>query len=99
MTIKREFFKFVIPSIISMLAMSLDTIVDGIFIGKGIGPNALAAVNLTAPVINVIYAIAIFIGIGGMTLTSIKLGEDKIDQANQIFNQSIFTVVSGTTIF
>ena len=39
----KKFFRFVIPSILSMLAFSLYTMVDGMFVAKGIGEKALAA--------------------------------------------------------
>ena len=45
-SLRKKFFHFVIPSIISMWIYSLYSIVDGIFVAVGVGEHALAAVNL-----------------------------------------------------
>ncbi|MDZ7548923.1 MATE family efflux transporter, partial [Clostridium perfringens] len=45
----RKFFNYVIPAVIGMLVTSLYIVVDGMFVGKGVGSNALAAVNIAFP--------------------------------------------------
>ena len=47
----RLFFRCALPSMISMAMLSLYTVADGIFVGRYVGPNALAAVNLVMPLI------------------------------------------------
>ena len=49
MDLIKRFFKFVVPSIVSMWIFSLYTMVDGIFVSRGVGEIALRAVNLSMP--------------------------------------------------
>lgn len=68
------FFKYSIPSVFAMWVYSLYTMVDGIFIGRYVGPLGLASVNLTMPLINFIFAVGIMIAIGSSTLMAINYG-------------------------
>ena len=51
--------KFAAPSIIMMMFMSLYTIIDGIFISRFVGSNALSSLNIVYPIINIVFAIGI----------------------------------------
>ncbi|MPQ43839.1 MATE family efflux transporter [Clostridium tarantellae] len=81
-----EFMKFVAPAILSMVFISLYTIIDGIFVSTLIGSDALASINITLPIINLIFGIAIMFGTGGSALVAIKLGEKKFKNANKSFS-------------
>lgn len=81
----RVFLSYSIPCIIAMFLTSFITVVDGIFIGAKMGGNGLAAVNLTLPVLYILLALTIMIGVGGVTLASHSLGEKNHHQANQKF--------------
>ena len=72
--VKKLFFKFAIPSILGMLIVSLQIMVDGLFLSKGIGPLGLAAVNLSMPLINLLLSVALMICIGGGVLVGIASG-------------------------
>ena len=95
-SVRKEFFKYVIPSIAGMLVVSLDILADGIFVGRGLGPHALAAVNLVSPILSIIAASAVFLSVGGATLASICLGQGRDDEANVIFNKSFVMVIVST---
>lgn len=71
----RTILKYAIPSVISMWIFTIYTMVDGIFIGKYVGPLGLAGVNITMPLINLTFAIGIMIAIGSSTMISIHYGE------------------------
>ncbi|MDD6043726.1 MAG: MATE family efflux transporter, partial [Eubacteriaceae bacterium] len=73
MLIKR-FFHYVIPTVISMWIFALYTIVDGIFVARGVGADALAAVNLSSPVNNMIFSAGILFATGSATMISFALG-------------------------
>lgn len=83
--------KFAFPSIIMMLFMSLYTIVDGIFISRFLGSNALSSLNIVFPVINVVIAIATMLGTGGNAIISKYLGEGRDRDARECLTQ--FTVI------
>ena len=55
--LRGQFLKFLLPSIGSMWFFALYTMLDGIFVGKGVGPEALAAVNLANPFISIIFTL------------------------------------------
>ncbi|OJT80017.1 hypothetical protein BM533_23480 [Clostridioides difficile] len=52
MSLGKRFFKYLAPSVVAMWVFSLYTMVDGIFVSKGVGELALAAVNISMPFIN-----------------------------------------------
>ena len=87
------FFKYAIPSIMGLLLMSIYTIIDGIFVGNFVGANALASINITLPGIHIIIAISIVIGIGSQSLMGIRLGEGKIDVAQNVFKTGFILVL------
>ena len=76
--------KFAFPSIIMMIFMSLYTIVDGIFISRFLGSNALSSLNIVFPVINVVIAIATMLGTGGNAIISKYLGEGRRDRKSVV---------------
>ena len=67
--------KFALPSMIMMVFMSLYTMVDGIFVSRFVGTQALSAVNIVYPIYNVIIAIGIMLATGGSAVIAKKLGE------------------------
>jgi len=83
--------KFAFPSIIMKIFMSLYTIVDGIFISRFLGSNALSSLNIVFPVINVVIAIATMLGTGGNAIISKYLGEVRGRDARECLTQ--FTVI------
>jgi len=87
--IGKTLFKYAFPSILSMWIFALYSIVDGIFVGKGVGSKALAAVNLSMPFLNFSFAISIMISIGASTLISSYLGKGKIQKSRDLFTSTI----------
>lgn len=88
MSLKRRFLQFVIPSILAMLVFNLYTMVDGIFVAQYVGETALAAVNLSMPYINFIFAFSLLFSIGASTIISIYRGQKNLEKANQVFSQN-----------
>lgn len=86
------FRHFAIPGVLSSLSMCLYGIVDGMILGRFIGPNAMAAVNMASPIFNIISCLAILIAIGGNTLVGISLGEQNRDKANHYFNNAVMAL-------
>lgn len=96
---KRQFLKYVVPSIVSMLIFNLYTMVDGIYVGRYVGEHALAAVNISMPYINFIFAFSILFSIGTSIVVAIYKGEDKIKEANKTFTKNtLFLSVCGLSI-
>ena len=90
-------FKYSLPSVVGMVVMSVYNIIDRMFIGQGVGPDAIAGLAITFPVMNVSAAFGVLIGGGAGARTSIVLGQGKRDTAEQILGNSlVMTLVFGT---
>ena len=68
MDISTLFRKLLVPTVLGMVFSAIFVITDGIFVGKGIGSDALAAVNITAPLFMIATGIGLMFGVGGSVL-------------------------------
>lgn len=88
-TRNQNIIKYVIPTMLGSVCFFLFTIIDGIFVGHGVGTDALGAVNLVMPFVMVVNALFMLATIGGVTIVAIRLGQGNEDGANQAFMHSI----------
>ena len=93
MNLVAKFFKFTVPSIVSMWIFSLYTMVDGIFVAHGVGSHALGAVNLSMPFVSLIFTIGILLATGTSTVLSLALGQGDEEKARNYFNQNLAVVI------
>ncbi len=77
--------KFAVPTIAMTVFMSFYTMVDGLFVSNLIGTDALSAINLTAPVIQLVTAISTMLATGGSAVIMKKMGEQKAEEAKEDF--------------
>ncbi|KEZ85239.1 hypothetical protein IO99_16060 [Clostridium sulfidigenes] len=99
MRLKKLLIKFLFPSILAMLATSVNILCDTIFISQGVGKEGLSALGIAIPIYNVYNAVSLLIGMGGATLYSINMGKKNNEKANQVFNTSIFiAIIIGLSI-
>lgn len=89
----KTFLHYVIPSVAAMVLFSSYTIVDGIFISKGVGELALAGVNISLPFINFLSGVAILLSMGTSTLCAFALGQGDHEKAEKIFTQTVAIIV------
>lgn len=85
--------RYVIPSVAAMIVSFLYIVVDGIFVGRGVGAHALAAVNIAVPFTTLATAFAGMIAIGGSTITAIRIGRGDKDAANESFLNSMLVSI------
>ncbi len=81
----KNILRFAIPTIAMSVFMSFYTMVDGLFVSNLIGTGALSAINLTAPVIQVVTAISTMLATGGSAVIMKKMGEQKPGEAREDF--------------
>jgi len=81
-------WKFSVPAVIGMLVNALYSVVDRIFIGRGVGSLALSGVAITFPITNIIMGIGMLIGAGAAAVVSIKLGQKKPEDAERILGNA-----------
>ena len=93
--------KYSVPAIIGMIVNGLYNVVDRIFIGNipGVGPLAITGLGVTMPIMTIIMAFGMLIGIGATTNISIKLGQDKKEEAEKLIGNAItLAVIVGLLI-
>lgn len=75
-----------------MIIFSLYSMVDGFFVSKYVGVEALSAVNLSMPFINIVFALGIIAAVGSQTMCGVFIGRKNYMKANKIFSFNIKTV-------
>ena len=85
----KKLTQYVVPTILGNCAYFLFTIIDGIFVGQGVGTDALGAVNLVWPFVMVLNAIIMLTVVGGVTVSAVRIGRGDIAGANQAFMHSL----------
>jgi len=88
-----------VPASIGILVMSLNILVDTIFVGNWIGPTAIAAINVVLPVSFFIAALGMSIGVGGSSIISRALGADNEKKACKTFGNQITLTILFTVVF
>ena len=97
--ITKLLFKQAVPASIGILVMSLNILVDTIFVGNWIGSIAIAAINVVLPVSFFIAALGMSIGIGGSSIISRALGSKNSEKALKTFgNQITLTLLLTITL-
>lgn len=86
------FLTIAMPGMVSMFAMSIYSIIEGIFIGQILGEGAFAAVNIAMPLVMINFSLADLIGVGASAPISIALGMDKHKTANNVFTCSVIMI-------
>ena len=77
--------RFVFPSVLTVMVISIYSIVDGFFVSNLVGKNAFAALNLIYPLLGALGAFGFMIGAGGSALVSLTLGQGDSSRANRYF--------------
>ena len=88
-SLKSDFLRFIIPSIIAQWVFSLYTMVDGIFVARGVSEVALTAVNISMPFTTGLFSISILFAVGNSTIVAILLGQGEKERANEVFTQNV----------
>lgn len=76
------------PTLVGMIFNSALTLIDGIFVGRGVGPEGIAAVNIVAPIFMVTTGIGLMFGTGSSVIASIRLSKNKVKAARIIMTQA-----------
>lgn len=84
--------KYTLPTIVMMICFSLYTIIDGMFVSRFVGSNALSAINIVYPVIFLMLGISIMLATGGSAIVARYMGEGKNQEAKESF--TLITIVA-----
>ncbi|WP_321801271.1 MATE family efflux transporter [Burkholderia sp. BCC1988] len=91
----KQFTSLAIPTILSGWVYTIYTLIDGIFIGRYVGQQALAALNLVVPLLYIPYAVSVTVGVGGATLIARLLGEQRDAEARRAFSQVLWVMLAS----
>ena len=91
--------RFAFPSIVMMVFLSLYTIVDGFFISRFVGSNALSATHIIFPVINVELAVGIMLATGGSAVVARRMGMGEEEHARQDFTLIVLAGLAASAVF
>lgn len=86
------FFKYVIPSILGLLAISSASIIDGYFVGNYVGAIGLASINISYPITTVLFGLALMFAVGSSVMVGKLMGENNSKDASNVFTKSIISV-------
>jgi len=89
----KNLIKYLIPAVIGQICFFLFTIIDGIFVGNGIGENALGAINICMPYVMVVNAFYMLITVGGVTIYAVRTGREDHEGANQAFLHALILMI------
>lgn len=98
-SIGKLLFKQAVPASIGILVMSLNVLIDTIFVGNWIGSVAIAAINVVLPVSFFIAALGMSIGIGGSSMISRALGAEDHEKSLKTFGNQIMLTLSLSILF
>lgn len=87
-SIPKLFSQLFFPTLIGMVFNAVLTVIDGIFVGQGVGANGIAAVNIVAPLFMVVTGLGLMFGIGSSVIASIRLANGEVKAANIISTQA-----------
>ncbi|MDL2217252.1 MATE family efflux transporter [Christensenellaceae bacterium OttesenSCG-928-M15] len=82
------FLRYCIPTVLSLWVFTMYSLVDGMFVARGVGELALSAVNMATPYMQVLFSLGILFGVGTSTVVSILRGQDQLEKANKVFTQN-----------
>lgn len=92
-------FRFSVPAVAGMFVNTSYGIVDRIFVNNVFGEDALAAVALSFPIMLIMLSAAMMIGIGTNTLLSIRLGQNRVDEAERLMGVAFCLFLVVTVLF
>jgi len=98
-------WQFSVPAIIGMLSSSLYMIINRLFVGNVVGSDAISGMSVTMPISFILMAFGMLVGIGAGSLISIRLGQQKQEEAEHILGNAltlffiIAVVISGSLLF
>ncbi len=95
----RLLWDYSLPAVVGMLVMSLYNVVDRIFIGQGVGTEAIAGLAITFPVMNLSAAIGVLIGAGAAARVSIRLGAGDHRGAEQVLGNSLVITILNAVVY
>ncbi|GAA9414346.1 HP1184 family multidrug efflux MATE transporter [Helicobacter pylori] len=97
-SIRKLFFYYFIPLAFSMISLSTYSMIDGMFVGKKLGKEAIAAVNIAWPIFPALVAYELLFGFGAASIVGYFLGQNKTHRARLVFSSVFYFVAISVFI-
>lgn len=97
-SVGRLMWRYFTPAFVGVMANALYNIVDRIFIGQGVGSLALAGLGVIFPIMLIIMGFGMLIGVGAGVMVSIRLGEQKREEADKVLGTTLFLIALVSTL-
>ncbi|ANH48584.1 membrane protein [Helicobacter pylori] len=97
-SIRKLFFYYFIPLAFSMISLSTYSMIDGMFVGKKLGKEAIAAVNIAWPIFPALIAYELLFGFGATSIVGYFLGQNKTHRARLVFSSVFYFVAISAFI-
>ncbi len=97
--IGRLLWDYSLPGVVGMLVMALYNVVDRIFIGQVVGPEAIAGLAVTFPLMNITTAIGVLVGVGSSSWVSILLGQRDFQRAHLMLGNAMTLTLINAAIY
>lgn len=95
---KKKYLGFILPSTLSFLLTGIYSIVDGIFVGRAMGDDGLAAINIAWPLVALIIALGTGIGMGASVMVSLNMGAGDHGTAQRMEGNAFFLLFTGAVL-
>ncbi len=89
--INKKIHQYILPGVLMTVAMQLGNVVDGMIVGNLLGPDAMAAIELSMPVLLFLQMPGMMLAMGGAAEAAVLLGKRKMREADGVFTASLIT--------
>ncbi|MDL2246926.1 ATP-binding protein [Methanobrevibacter sp. OttesenSCG-928-K11] len=97
--VNKVFYSYFLVSVLSILAMAIGTSIDSLVAGNLLGPQALAGLGISSPIVVFLSTISGILGSGALALATVLIGEDKLERINPIFTVTMLLAIVFSIIF
>lgn len=97
--VSRLLWQYSLPAVTGMVVTSLYNVIDRIFIGRGVGADAIAGLAITFPVMNLSTAIGVLVGAGAAARVSIMLGANDRENAERVLGNSLVLLIVNASVY
>lgn len=94
-----KLLRYIVPTYLTSLFNTVYTIIDGIFVSAYVGTDALAAINIVYPIVNVLTGIALIFATGGSAVAALHIGGNRKNAAGRSFSVSVAASILLGSLF
>ncbi len=98
-TVKKKYAEYFLPTVLTAMATNIATIINSVIAGNLLGQNALAAINLMSPIIQLYFSITILFGLGASSIISFAKGKRDDRQADRVFTSTFIAIAALSAVF